>query len=100
MEYHAMSVRLTLPFEFPTPARGPTCIERPLLRPIPATTPASIPTPRRRRAVWLAIHLHGWQLYATLMKLRSDERELLSRKPLAVVEDDRKATLVACNAIA
>lgn len=95
-----MSARLTRPLESPTPARAPTRIERPALRPIPATTPASIPTPRRRRAVWLAIHLHGWQLYATLMKLRRDEREILSQKPLAVVEDDRKATLVACNAIA
>lgn len=95
-----MSSRLTLPFALQAPAPKLKRIARSALRPIPITTPASVSLPTRRRSVWLAVNLHGWQLHTTLMKLRSEEREVLSQQPLAVVDDDRKATIVACNAIA
>jgi protein ImuB len=90
-----MTVRaLPLPLATPTPVDAPTL--RPLL-PLPAP---SRPAIKKRRAVWLAIHLRGWQLHAALAGLDDNERALLSSKPLAVVEGDRRATLVACNALA
>jgi protein ImuB len=101
-----MIPRETLPLEFaatsPSPAPAPKVkrIGRPALRPVHVGTPSALPTATRRKSVWLAVHLHGWQLHATLMKLPSEERAALIEKPLAVVDDDRKATLVACNAIA
>ena len=101
-----MSQRLSLQLEFATPAPAspplprPKPVDHPGLRPVPVNTPTPVPTSRRRRAVWLAIHLHGWQLHATLMKLQPEERDALIQKPLAIVDDDRKATLVACNTIA
>ena len=91
-------VPVTVPV--PTPAPTPTRIETPVLRPVPPAAPAPVSTSTRRRSVWLAIHLRGWQLHATLMQLALHERESLNRQPLAVVEDDRRGTLVACNALA
>jgi protein ImuB len=50
--------------------------------------------------VWLAIHLRGWQLHAALAGLSDKERAVLNSKPLAIVEGDRRATVVACNSLA
>jgi protein ImuB len=85
-----------LPLSLPTPAP----IDAPALRPVPPLPAPSRPAAKKRRAVWLAIHLRGWQLHAALVALDDKERGRLNSKPLAVVEGDRRTTLVACNALA
>ena len=85
-----------LPLPLPTPAP----LETPTLRSVPPASSLTQPEKRQRRSVWLAIHLHGWQLHAALTGLDAQAREKLSSKPMAVVESDRRATVVACNAIA
>ena len=66
----------------------------------PVTAPAVSPSPRRTREVWLALHLRGWQLHAALCALTADERRVLVSQPLAVVDDDRRATILTCNELA
>jgi protein ImuB len=95
-----LSLDLPVPVPAPSPVPAPVPTLAPVLRPVLPAAPAPVATSTHRRSVWLAIHLRGWQLHATLMQLASQERELLSQKPLAVVEDDRRGTLVACNALA
>jgi protein ImuB len=95
-----MSLRLALPLQLPAPSSTPARTDTPALRPVPTATRAPLPRSNRRRTVWLGIHLHGWQLHATLMRLQRAEAEVLIQKPLAVVDEDRRGTLVACNAIA
>jgi protein ImuB len=94
-----MSLRLVLPLELPNPST-PTRPDTPPLRTVSTLTPAPVPRTNRRRSVWLGIHLHGWQLHATLMQLRTEEREVLIQKPVAIVDEDRRGTLIACNPIA
>ena len=68
-----------------------------------APTPAAPSSPQpstRRRPVWLAVHLRAWQLHAALAALGEAARATLSAQPLAVVADDRRATLLAINALA
>jgi protein ImuB len=50
--------------------------------------------------VWLALHFPGWQLHSALSALTEPERATLVTKPLAVLDDDRRATLLACNELA
>jgi protein ImuB len=90
-----MNVR-ALPLPLPTPAP----IDAPALRPVPPAPAPTRPGTRKGRAVWLAIHLRGWQLHAALAGLSDQERALLNSKPLAIVEGDRRATLAACNSLA
>jgi protein ImuB len=90
-----MTVR-ALPLPLPTP----TPVDAPALRPVPPLAAPSRPATRKRRAVWLAIHLRGWQLHAALAGLSDKEGAVLNSKPLAIVERDRRATLVACNSLA
>ena len=93
-----MSLRPAFPVELPNPT--PTRPDTPALRTVPTSTPAPVQRSNRRRTVWLGIHLQGWQLHATLMRLQRAEAEVLMQKPLAVVDEDRRGTLIACNAIA
>jgi protein ImuB len=90
-----MSVRV-LPLPLPTPAP----VDAPAPRPVPPVHAPGRPGTTKRRAVWFAIHLRGWQLHAALAALSDNERVLLNSKPLAIVEGDRRATLVACNSLA
>jgi protein ImuB len=50
--------------------------------------------------VWLAIHLAGWELHAAVSALDPDARSTLLQQPLAVVDADRRSTLLACNELA
>lgn len=93
-----MSLRPAFPVELPNPT--PTRPDTPALRTVPTSTPAPVQRSNRCRTVWLGIHLQGWQLHATLMRLQRAEAEVLIQKPLAVVDEDRRGTLIACNAIA
>lgn len=87
----------SLPLPFPEstlPARP-----RPLLLAVeaPAAVRRITPTPTRRRAVWLALHLQGWPLHASLSTLGEAERSTLASRALAVVDADRRGTIAACN---
>jgi protein ImuB len=90
MSVHA----LTLPLSIPSP------IESTRLRSVPVAALPSQPATKTRRAAWLAIHLDGWQLHAAMAALTPSLRESLSTQPVAIAESDRRATLVACNAMA
>lgn len=85
---------------FPLPLPTPSSVEAPALRSVSTTPPAPRPEAKQRRPVWLAVHLRGSQLHAALAALTDKERHILSSKPIAVVESDRRATVVACNSIA
>lgn len=75
---------------------GPTARLPPAPLPIPTSDAASIPA-RRRRALWLGVHLLDWPLRAALSALAPAERETLATKPLAIVDSDRRCTLITCN---
>jgi protein ImuB len=90
-----MSARV-LPLPLPAPLPPAAAV----VRQVPVTQEPAPPVAKKRRAVWLAIHLHGWQLHAALAGLSDKERAVLSAQPLAIVEADRRATLVACNSLA
>jgi protein ImuB len=90
---------LALPLPFPEPAAAKP--RTPSLRSI--DPPIIAPQPRqatRRRAVWLAVHLRGWPLHAALAALTEGERSTLIQQPLAVVDGDRRSTVLACNELA
>jgi protein ImuB len=83
---------LPLPFE-----RVPDSPSKPrVVRPAEAPSPAKRKL-ARRGTVWLAVHLPGWPLYAALSTLSDAERSTLESQPLAVVDGDRRATVIACN---
>lgn len=67
--------------------------------PIDGAPPAQRST-RRRRAIWLALHFPDWPLRAALSALGNDERLTLEARPLAVVDADRRSTVLACNSAA
>lgn len=78
----------------------PTLV-RPHLRPVTVATPQPVAqSVSRRRQVWLALHLRDWSLHAAIRSLGTEERAELLRKPIAVVEDDQRKTILSCNSIA
>lgn len=89
---------LTLPLPLPT-QRQPDA-RAPALRVVPPSTD-EVPPPQRsthrRRAIWLALHFDDWPLRAALSALGNDERLALEVQPLAVVDADRRSTVLACN---
>lgn len=89
------------PAPSPPAPRAPT-IPAPTLRaPTPSPAPSHLDrASARRRALWLGVHLLDWPLRAALSALTDDERALLETKPLAVVDGDRRNTLVTCNEVA
>jgi protein ImuB len=90
----------TLPLPLPV-ERAPDA-RLPALRVVPPS-PAEAPTQRavgRRRAIWFGLHFPDWPLRAALSALSSDERSALAPQPLAVVDADRRSTIVACNGAA
>jgi protein ImuB len=84
----------------PSPLPASPAIQTPAVRPVPAAPPPARQVNTRGRAVWLAIHLRGWQLHAALAGRSDTQREIWRAQPIAVVEPDRRGTLVACNEIA
>lgn len=54
----------------------------------------------RRRTIWLAVHLPDWPLRAALSALTAAERATLEARPLVIVEEDRRGTIVTCNDVA
>jgi hypothetical protein len=72
----------------------------PALYPVAPVEVAQPSSGTKRRAVWLGIHLRGWQLHAALSSLTDAERAALTTQPVAIVADDRRATIIACNDVA
>jgi protein ImuB len=87
-----------LPLPLPVPAQRRAPAVAPRL--VPTNVPDSRPQTPKRREVWLALHLRGWQLHAAVSALKQDERTAMLRQPLAVVDADRRSTLLACNTLA
>lgn len=52
----------------------------------------------RRRTIWLAVHLPDWPLHAALSALTTEARARLEAQPVVIVDDDRRGTIVTCNA--
>jgi protein ImuB len=91
---------LPLPFELPIPPEPGGARPRALRVVVPSTTPSPspLPSPRRRRgSIWLALHFRDWPLRAALSALSEPERAALEVQPLAVVDADRRSTVLACN---
>jgi len=90
-----------LPLIPPAPEkRRPNASPRILSVVPPPTGPAPAPIVRRRRAIWLALHFPDWPLRAALSALSAAERAILEAQPLAVVDGDRRSTVLACNVAA
>jgi protein ImuB len=89
---------LTLPLAPTHPTKRQTDTRPSTLRAVqPSTAPAPARTARRRRAIWLALHFPDWPLRAALSALNDAERSALEVQPLAVVDADRRSTVLACN---
>ena len=88
---------LPLPFEEPLPRVKPPTLRTVDIPPVP---PPGARAQARRRAVWLALHLQGWSLHAALAALNDSERRTLIEQPLAVVDSDRRASVLARNKLA
>ena len=89
---------IALPLPFPAEQTQP----RPA-RPLREATPddaAVFPVrpASRRRTIWLAVHLPDWPLHAALSALTAEARAALEAQPLVIVDDDRRGTIVTCNA--
>jgi protein ImuB len=84
----------------------------PLLSPNPASTararltsvaPPSAPvaqTRKQRGRAWLALHFPAWSMTAALHRIDAHTRALANSEPFAVVDDDRRRRVLACNAAA
>lgn len=91
-------IALPLPFPAePTPQRPANPLRE--ATPTDATLAPARPA-TRRRTIWLAVHLPDWPLHAALSALTPEARATLETQPLVIVDDDRRGTIVTCNAIA
>lgn len=88
---------LPLPFIEPTARSKRASWPRPA---DPTAVPRAVPKPSRHRAIWLAVHLGNWPMHAALSTLSELERSTLVARSLAVVDSDRRGTVVACNEVA
>lgn len=84
----------SLPLELPLHDAPSISDRASTLQSVPSA-PQAPPRAKRRRAVWLAVHLNHWPLYAALASQSSAAGHLA--RPIAVVDCDRRASVLAVS---